>query len=260
MLLLSLGAQTFIPAVFPKPFATISSSFLSIGADLPSRRHPQKLPSFDALLDDVEKIRNALHLERVVVIGHSAHALMALEYAKKYRENVSHVIMIGISPNLSLQNTEAAERNWQESVWPERKRAEEERMRALPDEELAKLARADAFVQWYIRRDPRGWYDYRFNSSSLWEGVTPNMEMFDYLYGVVLRDIDIAKGLENFDRPVFLALGRYDFIVAPPSSWDLVRPKFHNLTVRVFEKSGHSPQYEEPLLFDAELLKWLPAF
>lgn len=209
-------------------------------------------PSFTALLDDVEQIRKAAGHQRVVVIGHSAHALMALEYAKRYPEAVSHVVMIGSSPDLGLANAEAAQRNWEESVWPERKKALEERAHNLTG-----LSRSDAFVQWYIQRDPQAWYDYRFNSASLWEGVKPNMEMFDYLYGTVLRDIDIVKGLESFDRPVFLALGRYDFIVAPPSSWDGVRPKFRNLTVRVFEHSGHSPQFEEPTLFDQELLGWL---
>lgn len=83
------------------------------------------------------------------------------------------------------------------------------------------------------------------------------MPMFDYLYGVALRDLDIRKGLSTFEKPVFLALGRYDFIVAPSSSWDPIRQSFHDLTVRIFERSGHSPQYEESPLFDAELLGWI---
>jgi proline iminopeptidase len=58
---------------------------------------------------------------------------------------------------------------------------------------------------------------------------------------------------------MLLALGRYDYLVAPPSSWDAVRPKFRDLTVRVFERTGHTPQYEESALFDAELLGWLKA-
>ncbi len=81
--------------------------------------------------------------------------------------------------------------------------------------------------------------------------------MFDYVWGVVFRDIDITKGLDIFDKPVFLGLGRYDFLVAPPYTWNPIRPKFKNITVRIFEKSGHTPQYEEPELFDAELLHWL---
>jgi proline iminopeptidase len=81
--------------------------------------------------------------------------------------------------------------------------------------------------------------------------------MIDHVWGCVFRDIDITQGLTTFDRPVFLALGRYDFLVAPPSTWEAIRPKFRDLTVRVFERSGHTPQYEEAALFDAELLRWM---
>ena len=69
-----------------------------------------------------------------------------------------------------------------------------------------------------------------------------------------------ADGLiAELTRPVLLALGRYDFVVAPPSSWDRVRAQFRDLTVRVFEHSGHTPQLEEAALFDRELIRWLSA-
>lgn len=210
--------------------------------------------SLDTFLEDIEALRKALQFERCIVIGHSAHALLALEYAKKYPNRVSHVVMIGISPNLNAAHAKAAAQNWEESVWPERKAAQEKRMRDLSDEDLVKFPPGQRFVKWYVRRDPQAWYDYNFDSSPLWEGVVPNMPMFDYLYGVALRDLDIAK---EFDKPVFLALGRFDFIVAPASSWDPVRPSFSDLTVRIFERSGHSPQFEEAGLFDEELLSFV---
>ncbi|MCB1213040.1 MAG: alpha/beta hydrolase, partial [Chlamydiia bacterium] len=176
--------------------------------------------ALDTLLDDIEICRKRLALGSVIVIGHSAHALMALEYAKKYPEHVSRVVMIGISPNLSSRYAESADRNWRESVWSERKKALDDRIKQLPDSALAELPPDQRFVKWYIRRAPQAWYDYRFDSSFLWQDVTPNMKMFDFLYGVALRDLDISLGLENFHCPVFLALGRYDYIVAPASSWD----------------------------------------
>jgi proline iminopeptidase len=52
-------------------------------------------------------------------------------------------------------------------------------------------------------------------------------------------------------------LGRYDFLLAPPSAWDPVKDKFRDLTIRIFEQSGHTPQYEEAALFDTVLLEWL---
>jgi pimeloyl-ACP methyl ester carboxylesterase len=41
------------------------------------------------VVDDVERARKTLGLGRIAVIGHAGHALMALEYAKKYPANVS---------------------------------------------------------------------------------------------------------------------------------------------------------------------------
>ena len=170
---------------------------------------------------------------------------------------MSHVIMISMAPDLSATSAAAAERYWQESVSPERKAAMEENLRRLPDETLAQLPLQERFIRSYVRNGPRIWYDPRFDSSPLWEGVEVNLDMIDYVWGRVFRDIDITQGLSTFDRPVFLALGRYDFLVAPPSAWDALRPHFRDLTVRVFERSGHTPQYEEATLFDAELVRWM---
>lgn len=213
--------------------------------------------ALDTLIDDVEHTRQKLGLDRVAVLGHSGHALMALEYAKKYPANVSHVIMIAMAPDLSIASAAASERYWQESVSPERKAVMEENLRRLPDEALAQLPLREQFIKNYVRNGPRIWYDPQFDSSPLWEGVEVNRDMIDYVWGRVFREIDITQGLAAFDRPVFLALGRYDFLVAPPSTWDPLRPKFRDLTVRVFERSGHTPQYEEAALFDAELLRWI---
>ena len=73
------------------------------------------------LVDDVDRVRQTLGFERIIVIGHSGHAFMALEYAKKYPKRVLHVVMIGIGPDLSTASTEAAEKNWQKLASPERK-------------------------------------------------------------------------------------------------------------------------------------------
>lgn len=199
--------------------------------------------ALDILVDDMERARQELGLGRIVVIGHSGHAYMALEYAKKYPGNVSHVVMIGISPDLSAASRQAAERYWQEAATPGRKAILQQNVGRLPDEKLAHLPAGQRFIQNYIRNGARTWYDAEFDATPLWAGVDINMDMFNYVWGRVFRDIDVTKGLETFDRPVFLALGRYDFLIAPPADWDPIKPKFRNLTVHVFERSGHTPQY-----------------
>lgn len=254
-----IGSATHYPRVFSQSLRKhLRLVFLDHRGFAPSPGHVDTTAfALEKLVDDIERARQELELGCIAVIGHSGHAFMALEYAKKYPTNVSHVIMVGIAPDVSAASVEAADRYWQESVAPERKAAMEDNLRRLPDEELAKLPPGEAFIRRYVRNGPRTWYDPQFDSSPLWAGVQVNMEMFDEVWGRVFRDIDVTRGLATFDRPVFLALGRYDFLVAPPSSWDRIRSKFRNLTVRVFERSGHTPQYEEPDLFDAELLRWI---
>jgi proline iminopeptidase len=213
---------------------------------------PEVELTFDTLLDDLEHIRQKLSLKRCIVIGHSAHGLLALEYAKKYKEHVSHVVIIGMPPHMKPDHIAMAQRNWDDSVWPERKAAFERNMKLMPDEKLNQLPREMNF-----RNVPKSWYDYNFDSTPLWKGVKPNTYILDQMYLRFAREIDVSQGLELLDCPVLLAYGRFEFLVAPVNSWDPLRYKFKHLTVRIFEKSAHSPQYEEANLFDAELLKWL---
>lgn len=81
--------------------------------------------------------------------------------------------------------------------------------------------------------------------------------MFDYVWGEVFRDIDITKNLTALQAPVLLIFGRYDYLVPPAYLWETIRDKFADLTARVFEQSSHAPHFEEPELFDRELLDWL---
>ena len=150
-----------------------------------------------------------------------------------------------------------AQNNWEDSVWPERKAAFDRNMKLMPDEKLNQLPRDQWFLQMNFRNIPKSWYDYNFDSTPLWQGVKPNTHVLDQMYLRFAREVDVSQGLESLDLPVLLAYGRFEFLVAPVHSWDLLRPKFKNLTVRIFEKSAHSPQYEEAELFDAELLKWV---
>src|SRR5437870_7991179 len=100
-------------------------------AAAPSRIDPTSF-ALETLVDDIERARHALGLERVAVMGHSAHSYMALEYGKKYATHVSHVVMIGIAPDLSATSQHAAERYWEESASPDRKAVFQANLQRLP--------------------------------------------------------------------------------------------------------------------------------
>ncbi|MBF9195479.1 alpha/beta hydrolase [Microvirga sp. BT290] len=211
--------------------------------------------TLDVVLDDIDLVRRRLGLEKVIIVGHSGHGYMALEYAKRYPQHVSHVVMIATGPSHSAAHQAATEQYWNESVCPERKARLDADLAGLPAEIEAAPDRR--FVTFCVRMGARSWYDHTFNAAVLWEGVHVNMPVLDHLWGEAFRDIDIAQGLDRLNVPVFLGLGRYDYLVAPYATWAPYRERFSDLTVRVFEKSGHTPQYEESSLFDAELVRWL---
>lgn len=209
----------------------------------------------DSLVDDIELVRKELGFDKFIVIGHSGHAFMALEYAKKYPANVSHVVMMCEAPCLSHEGHEAAQRYLNDSVCPERKAALAQNLARLP--QAIEAAPEKAFITYCLLMGPKSWFDYNYDATKLWEGIEVNMAMFDYVWGEVFRDIDITENLDKLLSPVLLALGRYDYLVPPPYMWEGVRDKFSNLTIRIFEKSGHAPHFEEPELFDKELIEWL---
>lgn len=217
---------------------------------------PRRAFELDTILDDTEHLRSSLDLGKVIVVGHSGHAFMALEYAKRYSDHVSHVVLIGCSPRLGPEAFAASDRYWEESVDPVRKAVMTDNLTRLPDTAFAGLPFSEFFVPFYLRNAPRFWFNPRFDASRLWEGVVPN-EIMGKIWNEDFARIDIGGGLDGLARPVLLALGRYDFSVAPPSSWDPLRDQFQDLTLRVFERSAHTPPCEEPELFDSELLGWL---
>ncbi len=254
---LVIGSAVYYPRTFS---SELRKSLQLIFADHRGFAHASKelQPSdysFDVVLGDIELVRRHLGHEKVIIIGHSGHGYMALEYAKRFPQHVSHVVMIGTGPSHSTAHQEASERYWQESVCPERKAQLAKDFALLPAEIEAAPERR--FVTFCIRLGAKSWYEHAYNAAPLWEGVHVNMPVFDHLWGETFRDLDVRKGLERLDVPVFLGLGRYDYLVAPYATWDAYRDSFKDLTVRVFEKSGHTPQLEEPALFDAELLEWL---
>ena len=100
--------------------------------------------ALDLIIKDIELTRQQLGLGKIMIIGHSGHSYMALEYAKAYPENVTRVVMIGIAPDLGPANRKLIDQKWHESVDPERQEALETNQRRLPDEELARLSPSQA--------------------------------------------------------------------------------------------------------------------
>lgn len=47
---------------------------------------------------DIEALRLSLGADKIILIGHSIHAFMAMEYARAFPDRVSHLVLIASSP------------------------------------------------------------------------------------------------------------------------------------------------------------------
>ena len=210
----------------------------------------------DTFSDDVEQIRKALDIPKICVLGHSIHGMLALEYARKYPQNTSHVIVIGSPINGSRKNLKASRQYWASNASEERKDIYNRMMDSHRMEELSDLTPGDMMKQNYINNAPFYWYDPTYDCSWIWEGVKVNPKITGKLQGVLFKTYDIAKDSNLNNIPIFVAMGKHDYMV-PHFQWNAEIEKLTKLSYYLFEKIGHTPQLEEPDEFDKKLIEWI---
>ena len=206
------------------------------------------------LVDDIERLRKIVGLEKICLLGHSINGLVALEYARTYPEHTTHVIMNGTPPYWNDKAIRLEEEYWESHAYEERKNILKQNWDRMGDE-IAKMPPGQAGIYTYIANTPKYWYDPKYDGSWLAEGLNWNAEIWNHLINVIMADYDI-KFREKIPIPIFLSLGRYDFVV-PYYMWDDFKDKFPNLSYNLFEKSGHWAFLEEQELFDKKLIEWI---
>ncbi|WP_413359819.1 alpha/beta fold hydrolase [Bacillus subtilis] len=209
----------------------------------------------DAVLADIERMRTFLQFEDIIILGHSGHAFMALEYARTYPEHVRKVALFNTAPDNSEERQRKSESFFMETASLERKKRFEKDIENLPQDIDKDPKRR--FVHMCIRAEAKSFYQERPHAAALWDGVFTNMPIIDELWGNTFAQIDLIQRLADVRMPVYIGLGRYDYLVAPVSLWDAVDDLYPHVDKVIFEKSGHQPMLEEPEAFDQSFSKWL---
>lgn len=207
--------------------------------------------TLDTFLDDIDKVRRTLGLDKTAVLGHSIHSLLALEYARKYPQNTSHVIMTGFTPYRLAAGVPGE--FWESDASDERKMIFKQNLEKLKEVDLNKMSSKERMVKTYMTITPKICYDPTYDLSWIYELVDSNggPSLF-----VIFKNYDIAKRPGRITIPVFLAIGRYDYL-CPYFTWDDRKDVLPNLSYNLFEKSGHFPMVEEQELFDKKLIGWI---
>jgi proline iminopeptidase len=220
-----------------------------------SPRDVEKI-TMESLVDEVDQVRNALGLEKVCVLGHSAPGFVAVEYALRHADHVSHAILVSVEPYFTSDFKKKKAAFWEADASADRKAIHKRNVERLPDDLLKTLSPRDAFALRYVRNGARYFYDPTYDSYWGWTGKHFSAELLNRYLSTITADYDPRPRLMSNTVPIFLALGRYDYDI-PYQEWDGARKATPHLTYHLFERSGHYPMIEESALFDDRLTEWL---
>jgi proline iminopeptidase len=209
--------------------------------------------TLDTILSDIEKVRSELRLEKVLILGHSIHGDIAFEYAKRYPEKVAGIIMIGSPASQTNKEQEDAINTMWSGASEERQKIMNKNWKLLAD--MKNLTPSQFEIENYCLMSPKYWYDANYDARWLWKDMTMNTDILTSIYESVFKDYSVFRHGRSVPAPTFVALGKYDF-VDPHSLWEGYED-IPGITIRLFDKCGHTPQLEVSDQFDSELLKWI---
>lgn len=237
--------ERLMPPPLPDRFRLV---FVDLRGSGQSTGEPTEL-TFDVLARDLEAVRMDLGVEKIAVLGHSILGMLAIEYGRRRPENVSHVIAAGTPPIGDMARVAAKAADFFE------RDASAQRRQILRDN-LAALPAGASLTQAILAQTPTRFFDARLDAAPLFAEAVRRPALLGHVLGTLAPSWDVTVGADALRVPIFLAHGRYDYTV-PYTLWEGIPPKIPDATMRIFEKSGHHPFFEEPDQFAAALTDWM---
>ena len=205
--------------------------------------------SFDQVAADFEAVRTNLGAEQVSVIGHSILGTLAIEYARRCPDAVSHVITVGTPPRGDMAWLfPLAAQFFEQDASEERK--------AVWRDNLAKLPPGTPLEQSFPAQAPLRFFNAHTDMASAYQDAQVKPALLAHLMGPLTKDWDVTRDAGSLRVPILLAHGRYDYTV-PYALWDNIETALPTATRHLFLRSGHQPFVEEPDEFATVVAAWM---
>jgi proline iminopeptidase len=209
-----------------------------------SGRPPSETITFEQLCADADALREHLGFERVAVLGYSFGGFVALEYALRYPERLSHLILLDTAP--AFDYGEEIEAN------ARRKGATQEQLEALEasDDNDAEFRRTLNLIA------PLYFHTFDTDLAERVLGKTIVSVEAAEAGEAILEGWDLTPCLGAITAPTLILVGEDDFI-CPPSRAKIMHERIPDSELVVFERSGHFAHAEEPEAFFDAVRGWL---
>ena len=197
--------------------------------------------TWENLTADADALRAELGFERWVVLGHSFGGHVALEYALRYPERVSRLVLLDTAGDARWSQKNAADvlagRGFNATTVAVARRFYDGRI-APKDFVRASLRLVPAYDHRFsLRRLARGMLEGGWRMKTRPEALT--------FAGRMMRGWSVMDRLGEIRVPTLVMAGRDDFLF-PPESQALLAAGIPNAQLRIIERAGHNPQTERP--------------
>jgi proline iminopeptidase len=208
------------------------------------------------LVNDIERIRTHLGIDRWQVFGGSWGSTLALAYAQTHPEQVAELVLRGIFM-LRRWELEWFYQKGCDALYPD---AWESYLKAIPEVERGDLM--SAYYRRLTSSDPkvrvnaaRAWSVWEGATSYLWQDTShiessgedefalafARIECHYFVHGGFFEhDDQLLRNVERIRHiPAVIVQGRYDVVCPMRSAWDLHRA-WPEADLRVVQDAGHS--------------------
>ena len=209
-----------------------------------SGRTPSGTITFERLCADADALREHLGSEEVAVLGWSFGGYVALEYALRYPERTSRLILLSTDPGgVDFEEFEANAL---------RKGATPEQLELLmtPVNDDAALRR-----MWEVVR-PLYWNEFDADLDDRVMGKTVLSAQAANAGDAITKEWDVTPRLGEIRAPTLVLVGQGD-IICPPSQTKILHEGIPESELVFFEHSGHFLYVEEAGVFFDAVRAWL---
>lgn len=210
---------------------------------------PGKEYSVEQAVDDLEYLRQALNIEKWVVLGFSYGGFLGQCYATKYPENLKGLVLVGSS--MGFLDLSLASRD-QEFI------SSQEREKLNQIKRTPGLSLAQIVYNLQLNGDWKRQSYYRPSREDI-----ARMALYEWVHDENFRrngpsesEVDLQGAFENCPIPTLIFEGKWDM------SWSADKPhclhrNHPNAKLVIFKESGHSIFEDEPEAFFKELRRFL---
>lgn len=223
---------------------------------------PDSLITFEHHIDDVERLREELKLEKITIIGHSMGAVLASAYASKYPQRIHKLVLLAPAylknpiPNESLDLLNKQRENQQ--AYMNRPEVQSLLEKYSLNKENTSLSSRENTARFRINFARRMLYDIE-----KWPYLTGGRALYKgHVYGLTEASYpangwDYFKDFQKHKLPVSIIAGDHDFLDFGNGiikSWAKELPGIELSTIA---NAGHILWIDQPEVFSNELRKIL---